>query len=396
MMSASDPATPDEDRIPWRAAAAAFASVLIGLGLARFAYTPMIPALVQGGWYDGAAAASLGAVNLGGYLAGALAAAPLARRVPVAMLIRIAIALTVISFAASAVHLGYGWLAVWRAIGGITGAILMIVAVPAALSATPIRRRGRVAGLVFTGVGLGVVVSGQLVPIAAGFGVVEAWAMLTVFALVLGVVGWNGWPREAAGPAVGGGHLGVPPAATGAALALVGLAYALDAFGFVPHTLFWADYVARTLGLGLAAAGASWSLFGLGAAFGPITVGLVAERIGFGRTLVGGLVIKGAAIGLAAFTTAPWALAASAAVVGLLTPGMGTMVAGRITEIASPHRQRQAWAAMTVSFAVAQSLSGFAMTEWYAVFGEHRPLFIAGAGALFLGAIAAALTLRRR
>ena len=106
--------------------------------------------------------------------------------------------------------------------------------------------------------------------------------------------------------------------------------------------------------------------------------------------------LKGTAIGLAAFTTAPWALAASAAVVGLLTPGMGTMVAGRITEIASPHRQRQAWAAMTVSFAVAQSLSGFAMTEWYAVSGEHRPLFIAGAVALFLGAIAAALTLRRR
>ena len=63
-MSARDPAMPDEDRIPLRAAAAAFASVLIGLGLARFAYTPMIPALVEGGWYDGAAAASLGGASL--------------------------------------------------------------------------------------------------------------------------------------------------------------------------------------------------------------------------------------------------------------------------------------------------------------------------------------------
>ncbi|MFD0387940.1 YbfB/YjiJ family MFS transporter [Tistrella bauzanensis] len=224
--------------------------------------------------------------------------------------------------------------------------------------------------MVFTGVGLGVVISGQLVPVAAGYGVVEAWVMLTVFAFVLGIVAWNGWPRGMPMASANAGHLGVPPAATGIALALVGLAYALDAFGFVPHTLFWADYVARTLGLGLAAAGTSWSLFGAGAALGPITVGLIAERIGFGPTLVAGLVLKGLAIGLAAFTATPWALAASAMVVGLLTPGMGTMIAGRITEIASPHRQHQAWAAMTVSFAVAQSIAGFAMTRWYAVMGN--------------------------
>ena len=40
-----------------------------------------------------------------------------AMSIPVATLIRIAIALTVISFAASAVHLGYGWLAVWPITG---------------------------------------------------------------------------------------------------------------------------------------------------------------------------------------------------------------------------------------------------------------------------------------
>lgn len=395
-MAISTQTAGDDQRIPWRTAAAAFAAVLIGLGLARFAYTPMIPALVEGGWYTAADAATLGAINLAGYLLGALAAAPLARAVPGVLLIRLAVALTVISFAASILNLGFGWLAIWRATGGITGAILMIVAVPMALTATPPRRRGRVAGMVFTGVGLGVVISGQLVPVAAGFGVVEAWVMLTGFAFVLGIVAWNGWPRGMPAASANAGHLGVPPAATGIALALIGLAYALDAFGFVPHTLFWADYVARTLGLGLAAAGTSWSLFGIGAAMGPITVGLIAERIGFGPTLVAGLVLKGLAIGLAAFTATPWALAASAMVVGLLTPGMGTMIAGRITEIASPHRQRQAWAAMTVSFAVAQSIAGFAMTRWYAVMGEHRPLFIAGALALMAGAVAAACTLRRR
>ncbi|MFD0387939.1 YbfB/YjiJ family MFS transporter [Tistrella bauzanensis] len=136
-MAISTQTADDDDRIPWRTAAAAFAAVLIGLGLARFAYTPMIPALVEGGWYPAADAATLGAINLAGYLLGALAAAPLARAVPGVLLIRLAVALTVISFAASILNLGFGWLALWRATGGITGAILMIVAVPMALTATP-------------------------------------------------------------------------------------------------------------------------------------------------------------------------------------------------------------------------------------------------------------------
>ena len=62
-----------------RATLAAFCAVLVGLGLARFAYTPLIPALIDAQWFTPAQAAYLGAANLAGYLAGALAARPLAR-----------------------------------------------------------------------------------------------------------------------------------------------------------------------------------------------------------------------------------------------------------------------------------------------------------------------------
>jgi hypothetical protein len=57
----------------WRATASALCAILVGIGLARFAYTPLIPALVEAGWFTPAEAAYLGAANLAGYLAGALA-----------------------------------------------------------------------------------------------------------------------------------------------------------------------------------------------------------------------------------------------------------------------------------------------------------------------------------
>ena len=44
--------------------AAAFSACLVGIGLARFAYTPLIPALIAAEWFSPAQAAYLGAANL--------------------------------------------------------------------------------------------------------------------------------------------------------------------------------------------------------------------------------------------------------------------------------------------------------------------------------------------
>ena len=44
----------------WRATLAGLCASLVGIGLARFAYTPLIPALIAAGWFSPAAAAYLG------------------------------------------------------------------------------------------------------------------------------------------------------------------------------------------------------------------------------------------------------------------------------------------------------------------------------------------------
>ena len=49
-------------------------ATLAAIGIARFAYTPLLPAIIQQGWFTASQGAYLGAANLLGYFIGALAA----------------------------------------------------------------------------------------------------------------------------------------------------------------------------------------------------------------------------------------------------------------------------------------------------------------------------------
>jgi hypothetical protein len=53
-----------------RPALAGAAATFSGIGLSRFAYVPLFPAMVSAGWVTGPEGGLLGAFNLAGYLAG--------------------------------------------------------------------------------------------------------------------------------------------------------------------------------------------------------------------------------------------------------------------------------------------------------------------------------------
>jgi MFS family permease len=91
----------------WQPALAGLCATLVGIGLARFAYTPLIPALIGAGWFTPAQAVYLGAANLAGYLAGALLARPVAARIPPPVALRTMMALATLAFFACATPLSF-------------------------------------------------------------------------------------------------------------------------------------------------------------------------------------------------------------------------------------------------------------------------------------------------
>src|ERR1700749_5015884 len=155
----------------WRAVLSGFCGSLVGIGLARFAYTPLLPVVVDAHWFEASAAAYLGAANLAGYLAGALLGRPISSHVPVAVTIRAMMLAAAVAFFACAFPLSFAWFFAWRFAAGFAGGALMVLAAPSVLPHVPAARRGVASGVIFMGVGAGIAASGTLVPLLLRGGV---------------------------------------------------------------------------------------------------------------------------------------------------------------------------------------------------------------------------------
>jgi predicted MFS family arabinose efflux permease len=386
----------------WRAAIAGLCATLVGIGLARFAYTPLIPALIAAGWFAPAQAAYLGAANLAGYLAGALLARRMAQHASAAAALRTNMLLATAAFFACAAPLPFWWFFIWRFAAGTAGGVLMVLAAPTMLARVPPARRGVVGGAIFTGVGLGIAASGTLVPLLLRAGLSATWCGLGALAFTLTIVAWRSWPVERTRTSVAAAVSRRSPWRFGPALNALLVEYALNAFALVPHMVFLVDFLARGLGRGIDVGSRYWVLFGIGAVAGPLITGHVADRIGFARALRLAFVVQAAAVALPAVAVGSGALALSSLVVGAMVPGIVPLVLGRVHDLTPPDDQaRQAgWTFATVAFALGQATAAYGFSFLFArTGGGHTALFALGAAALMLALaidLAAARSARRR
>src|SRR5918999_4059344 len=178
---------------PSAVAAAGLAALAVGMGIGRFAFTPILPLMQAEGALTLAAGGWLAAANYAGYLAGALSAPLLASS--------IAVRAGLVGVAVLTLAMGIdGGLAVWivlRALAGVASAWVLIHVSAWSLERLAPLARPALSGVVYAGVGAGSMLAGALCLVVLRGR--DAWLLL---GLVAGLATVLLWPlfRETAKP----------------------------------------------------------------------------------------------------------------------------------------------------------------------------------------------------
>lgn len=375
-------------------------STIVSIGLARFSYTPLLPELIRQEWFTANQAVYLGAANLLGYFIGAIAAHQISERVPLRRLMNICFFSVVVSFIGCSLPLSIEWFFTWRLIAGISGAILMVVGPASVIAFIHVDRRASVGTLMFTGIGIGALLAATIIPLLVQTSIVATWVVLAVMTLLAAWVNDVNLLKLQGAMRVESENKKqssvVKNNNTAMSFSLVVLfvlvAYGFDALGFIPHTIFWADFLAREQGLGTNIASVQWALFGLGAMCGPFIARYGASNYGWSKTLSLAYLAKSVAIILpvvfiqyTSFDLLKYSI--SSFIVGAMVPGVVSLTSGRIAELVGPIQHKKYWGWATAIFALAQAISGYAMSALYGYFESYHWLFFIASALMAIGLI---------
>lgn len=332
----------------------------VALGLARFAYGLLLPPMRSDLDWSYAQAGGLNTANAVGYLAGALVAAPIGRRLGTRRGFACGMALATLSLLGAGLTPNFALQLLLRLLAGIGSALTFIggAALVAKLGDRSPRRSGLLLSLYTGGAGIGIVVSGLLVaPLLAGLGA-QGWR-----------AGWIGLAVLAAAslvaslPALRAVSDPDPPsparrrerAGSVRPLLLPGLGYLLFGGGYIAYMTFVVAYL-RGAGFSRWEVTAFWTVLGVSVLAGVPLWGRVLDRLrsGYALALLDAVLVVGAVLPL----VSPGMVAGMASAVVFGSTFMA--VPAGMAHVARRRLPPSAWAAgiggVTTAFAVGQSV----------------------------------------
>ena len=305
---------PGRPRHPALLALAGLLSLAVGIGIGRFAYTPILPYMSAGLDLAKSEAGLIASANYLGYLVGALAAAWRAVPGDARFWLLGALAVSGLSTGAMAFTTSLGAFLVLRFVGGAAGALVMVLASSLVMDRLAAAGRDGWAAVMYAGVGSGIAISSLAVPAAAS-GESDwqgPWVLCGGLAIVLSILAalLLRVPRPSATGTPGSGG-GTAQRGLGRLIA----AYGLVGFGYVITATFVADMV-RADPVLQPAEHLVWLCVGLTAAPSVALWGWAGRRWGNERAFAVGCLVEGVGVALSVLGGGIWSILLAAGLLG--------------------------------------------------------------------------------
>ncbi len=380
-------------RHPALPALAGLLSLAVGIGIGRFAYTPILPYMSAGLELTKSEAGLIASANYLGYLLGALGAAWRAVPGDPRFWLLGALAVSGLSTGAMAFTTSLGAFLLLRFVGGAAGALVMVLASSLVMDRLATAGRDGWAAVMYAGVGSGIAISSLAVPAAAtGDGDWQSpWFFCGALCVALSVPVALLLPRTQAPTQAAPRARAVTR--SGSFLRLI-VAYGLVGFGYVITATFVADMV-RADPVLQPAEHLVWLCVGLTAAPSVALWGWAGRRWGNEHAFAVGCLIEAVGVALSVLGGGIWLILLAAGLLGGTFVGLTAigLIEARHRSAGDPRRNL---ALMTAAWGLGQMVGPtLAGVLFDALGGYMVPSLLATAALAVAAALAASLSWRK-
>ncbi|MEW6335086.1 MAG: MFS transporter [Thermodesulfobacteriota bacterium] len=390
--------------------------VMGALGLGRFGYTVILPAMKEGLGLTYGQLGLLGTGNLIGYLTFSLLGGYLASRYGTKIVVVFSLILMTVSLLLTGLAGGFMGILAARIFTGVGSAGANVPIMGLASAWFSVRRRGLAAGIMVSGSGLGVLVTGIFLP-----GVIQAfgadgwrWAWYFLAALSLAItlvclwllkdtpaaVGCSPYGAEKMAPPPVPEPQGVIAAVTplnwgmvykNPALWQLGLVYFAFGFSYMTYATFFSAHVIKAGALTQAEAGRIWSLVGFVSLASGLIWGGVSDWIGRRAALCIVFCLHTFSYALFAYSTTVVGFYVSALAFGISAWSIPSIAAAFSGDIAGARLAPAALGMVTVIFGIGQALAPFMAGRLADAAGTFSYSFMLAALVALAGAVGSLL-----
>ena len=359
-------------------------SLVLAVGVARFAYTPLLPLMQQQAGLGVAAAGWLAAVNYAGYLSGALIASRINSLVLKDNLYRIGMVLAIVSTLVMGLTTDVVVWALSRYVAGLTSAAAMLLSTGLIMNWLIRHNHRSEMGIHFSGLGLGIAgCAGAVMLFTPWLDWREQWFAFTAVGCVLLVPALLWLPAPDTSGVTRSGHKLEDKPPSRLYLRVFMAAYFCAGFGYVVSVTFIVAIVNQLPGL------SGWGnlvflVLGLGAAPACIAWDFIARRTGDLNALILAALLQIIGIVLPVLLPGLWAAIVGSFLFGATFIGMVSLVlsmAGRYY----PTMPAKMMGKMTLSYGTAQIIGPAVTGLIGARFGSYNAGLYAAAGVMVLG-----------
>ena len=330
-------------------------SLMIAMGIGRFAYTPILPLMQNALSFTDAVAGYLASSNYAGYFVGAILAGVLPLKKHKTFYLRGSLVVSIITTCMMGLSHSYILMLIVRFISGVASAFIFVLASSIVLDKLAVTGKTNWSGFFYSGVGFGIFFSTLCIPSFNNLFMWEGvWVGLAIVSVILTIFVWL-WLKDSPNSNVKKDEQMVitqaPPLKW---LPWLIIAYGLEGLGYIVTGTFIVSIAEKTSTFSINPT-IVWLVVGLGAIPSCIIWSTLAKKWGFVKSLVFSMILQSIGIALPVFWLTQSSLIISALLFGATFMGITTL-ATTLARQMSPSNSSRIIGYLTAIYAAGQMI----------------------------------------